>query len=98
MKTLIKRPSESEIQRQFKTCNFRFHSTGTISTNRNGRKVHLYDYYKGDSLTTEQREHLTLQWGDVVTFLTLKSEYAPETGFKPIVCIAKAARIKELNA
>jgi len=96
--TRIKRPTEGEIQSQFRKCNFRFHSTGTLSTNRNGSKVHLYDYYEGDVLTADQRSRFKAQWGDAVKFLTLQSQYAPETGFRPIVCIAKSARLKELNA
>ena len=56
------------------TIGVRQYASGTLS-NKHG--VKLFDYYKADSVTDEQKEQLR-QWCPDVQFLSARLEYAPE--------------------
>jgi hypothetical protein len=63
----------------------RFYESGTISKG----KEKLFDYYKADSITPDQKAAI-LQWCPDANFKIAQSQYAPEI-IKPIVCFPKAA-------
>lgn len=61
-----------------------YHATGTL--NKNG--VKLFDWYKADSITTEQKATI-LKWCKDARFFNTCSEYAPELK-KVMVAFPKA--------
>jgi hypothetical protein len=70
-----KNPPVMKIMRAFEKAKFRYHDFGTIRDKASRKK--LYDYYKGDSLTDEQKAIIR---GELPTaeFMGSSSQYAPE--------------------
>jgi len=66
-----------------------FHADGTLS--RNG--VKMFDYYKADSITQEQRQKI-LKWCPLAEFKTASPEHAPELK-SVLICFPKAGYFKE---
>ena len=85
-----KRPTTQAVMHAFMKHGYRFHSFGTLS--KGGAK--LWDYYKADSITEEQTAAFRASWGDAFTLKWCGSEYAPEQARRPMVCIAKAAQLR----
>ena len=66
-----------------------FHADGVLS--RDG--VKLFDYYKADRISREQRDKI-LAWCPLVEFKTTSPEYAPELK-SVLICFPKAGYFKE---
>ena len=69
-----------------------FHADGVLS--RDG--VKLFDYYKADKITQEQRDKI-LAWCPLAEFKTASPEYAPEMK-SVLVCFPKAAYFRQRKA
>ena len=61
-----------------------YHATGNLTKN----KVKLFDYYKADKVTVEQKAKI-LKWCKDARFFNSASEYAPELR-AVMICFPKA--------
>jgi hypothetical protein len=68
-------PPFGKIMRAFEKAGFHYHAAGTIR-DKSGKKK-LYDYYKGDSLTEDQKSIIRKEI-PTAEFMRGSSEYAPE--------------------
>jgi hypothetical protein len=81
-----------EIMRAFQSVGFRHFESGEITQG----KTRLFDFYKGDRLPDDKKRALA-ELLPGVEFLLSRPQYAPEQCFS-LVCIPKAARLRELKA
>jgi hypothetical protein len=65
-----------------------YHEHGTITEN----KVKLFDYYKVDGVTPEQRVKI-LEWSPKTQFMGSRAQYAPELS-ATLICFPKSAWFK----
>jgi len=71
-----------------------WYERGTLSTGHGRAKVHLYNYYRCDKLSDEQRERIRAIF-PLVEFFGASKQYAPELR-SVMVAFPKAARMRQL--
>ena len=78
-----RKPTSYSFNYFLRRVGFRWHSTGTLSSNG----VKFGEYLEGDFLTDEVRGKLIEKFGDWVTIKWAGSQYAPERPKRPLVVL-----------
>ena len=92
----MKKPATYEQLNALFAAGVKYYERGTLSRGTGRAKVYLFDYYKADRLTEEQRATLRQQC-PLVEFFGSSPAYAPELR-ATLVAFPKAARMRELRA
>jgi hypothetical protein len=87
----FKKISTRALMQAFDRIGFRFYETGSLS--EKGTKTKLFDYYKGDKLTDEQKAELLKDFPEL-EFFGARPEYAPELR-SAMVGVPKIARYRQ---
>lgn len=83
MRAKNKKPTEMEFFLFCDKVGFRFYQSGILK-NKDGSKAGLF--LKGDFLSDEQKSALVDRFGDWVSFLKARAQYAPES-VKPVILL-----------
>lgn len=88
---MTRKPRMSDWPHILYRLEVKYYATGCLSHG----ETKVYDYYKADSITPEQREKITNIQSDI-RFMTSACEYAPEIT-SGLICIPKAGYYKLAN-